>query len=75
MGANIAPTPPPMQAQINGRKKRMLTPKMAGSVMPMNADSEDGSAIALSFLSRVLSATASAAAPCAMFAAEASGSQ
>ena len=71
----MAPQPPPMQAQTNGRKNRMLTPKIAGSVIPIKADSEDGSAIDFSLPLRVLSATASAAAPCAMFAAEASGSQ
>ena len=49
--------------------------KIAGSVMPMNAESEAGSAMDLSFLFLVLSATASAAPPCATFAAEASGSQ
>ena len=43
--------------------------------MPMKADSEAGSAMDLSFLSRVLRATAKAAAPCATFAADASGSQ
>ena len=73
--AYSAPHAPPIEPAMNGRKNRRLTPKMAGSVMPMNAESEAGSAMLLSFLFRVLSATASAAPPCATFAAEASGSQ
>ena len=73
--ANIAPHPPPIQAQINGLKNLIFTPKIAGSVIPINADKEDGNAIAFNFWSLVFNATANAAAPCAIFAADASGSQ
>lgn len=48
MDAYSAPQAPPIEPAMNGRKKRRLTPKIAGSVMPMNADSEAGSAMDLS---------------------------
>ena len=70
-----APHPPPMHPAMNGLKNLKFTPKIAGSVIPMNALSDEGSASDLIFLSLDLSATARAAAPCATFAALASGSQ
>ena len=60
---------------MNGLKNLRFTPKIAGSVIPINALKDDGSASDLIFLSFDFIATARAAAPCAMFAALASGSQ
>ena len=60
---------------MNGLKNLKFTPKIAGSVIPINALSDDGSARDLIFLSLDLIPTANAAAPCATFAALASGSQ
>ena len=70
-----APHPPPIQPAIKGLKNLRFTPKIAGSVIPINALREDGRASDLIFLSLDLSATARAAAPWATFAALASGSQ
>ena len=60
---------------MNGLKNRRFTPKMAGSVIPINALKDEGSASDFTFLSLDFNATARAAAPCATFAALASGSQ
>ena len=73
--ANMAPRPPPTQPATKGLTKRRLTPKIAGSVMPMNAESEEGRASERTLTSRVLRATASAAPAWPMLAALASGSQ
>src|SRR5699024_2190680 len=70
-----APTPPPIAPQINGFPYLKLTPKMAGSVIPIKPLSAEGSAIALTFLFFVFNATAKVAAPCPTLAADASGSQ
>ena len=75
MDAYRAPLPPPIHPAMNGLKNLRFTPKIAGSVIPMKALKEDGSASDLIFLSFDFSATARAAAPCAIFAALASGSQ
>ena len=64
-----------MHPAINGLKNLKFTPKIAGSVIPINALSDDGSARDLIFWSFDFTATASAAAHCATFAALASGSQ
>ena len=55
--------------------KRKLIPKIAGSVMPRDAESEDGSATDLVFWFFTLSATARHAPNCAKLAAEAMGIQ
>ena len=73
MEATAPPQAPPIMPAMKGRPKRIFTPKMAGSVMPMKAEREAGSAIAFVFLLVVLKATAIAAAPCATFAAVAMG--
>ena len=75
MEANMAPRPPPMQPATKGLKKRRLTPKMAGSVIPMKAESEEGRASERTLTSLVLRATARAAPAWPMLAALASGSQ
>ena len=60
---------------MKGLKNRRFTPKMAGSVIPMKALREEGRASDLIFLSLDFTATARAAAPWAMLAALARGSQ
>ena len=45
--AYMAPAAPPMAPQTKGLKKRRLTPKMAGSVMPMKQEKAEGRATAL----------------------------
>ena len=39
-----APRAPPMEPATNGLKKRKFTPKIAGSVIPINALRADGRA-------------------------------
>ena len=56
-----------------GQRRRRLTPKMAGSVMPKSADAPPAPASPLILASAVLKKTASAAAPWATFAMEAIG--
>ena len=56
-----------------GQRRRRLTPKIAGSVMPKTAEAPPAPARPLSLASRVLAKTARAAAPWAMFAMEAIG--
>ncbi len=56
-----------------GQRRRRLTPKMAGSVMPKSADAPPAPARPFILASRVLKKTARAAAPCATFAMEAIG--
>ena len=75
MEAYIAPHAPPIHPAIKGLKYLKFTPNMAGSVIPKNAESEDGKLNPLSFLSEVFTPTARHAAPCAILHAEASGSQ
>ena len=70
-----APTAPPIIPAMKGLTNLTLTPKMAGSVIPRNAESEAGRAMDLIFLFFVFNATARAAAPCATFAAVAIGIQ
>ena len=53
----------------------MFTPKIAGSVMPINALNAEGSAMDFVLAFFVFKATARVAAPWAKFAADASGSQ
>ena len=53
----------------------MLTPKIAGSVMPREAESAEGTAMLLVFWLRVLMPTARQAPNCAKFAALATGIQ
>ena len=60
---------------INGLNRRRLTPKIAGSVIPSEADSEEGMATCFSLLSCVRRPTARHAPNCAKFAAEAIGIQ
>ena len=52
-----------------------LTPKIAGSVMPSRQEMPEGTARLLVLTVLVLSATARHAPPCAMLAADATGSQ
>ena len=73
--ANNAPAAPPIHPITNGFPKRRFTPKIAGSVIPIHALNADGTAIDLIFWSFDFMATASAAPPWAIFAADASGSQ
>ena len=47
--AKNPPAAPPIKPQTNGLKYRKLTPKIAGSVMPKNAENADGSANAFNF--------------------------
>ena len=60
-------------AMKKGQRRRRLTPKIAGSVMPKTAETPPAPARPLSLASRVLKKTARAAAPCATFAMEAIG--
>ena len=75
MPAIRPPMAPPMQPAIKHFIYLKLTPKITGSVIPRNADREDGSASAFSFWFLVFNAIASAAAPWATFAALAMGIQ
>ena len=75
MEAYKAPAAPPMAPQIKGLKNLRLTPKIAGSVIPIKQDIAEGIAIDLVLWFLVFKATAKVAAPCAIFAAEAKGSQ
>ena len=68
-----APTAPPTAANTNGFIKRKFTPKIAGSVIPREADNADGIAIVLRFAFFVFRPTAKQAPNCAKFAAEAIG--
>ena len=68
-----APIAPPTAANTNGFIKRRLTPKIAGSVIPKEAESADGIATVLRLAFFVLSPTARQAPNCAKFAAEAIG--
>ena len=68
-----APTAPPIAANTNGFIKRRLTPNIAGSVIPKEAESADGIAIVLRFAFLVFRPTARQAPNCAKFAAEAIG--
>ena len=73
--ANHAPTAPPIMPHTNGFIKRKLIPKIAGSVIPSEADSEDGSATDFVFWFFTFSATARQAPNWAKLAAEAMGIQ
>ena len=64
-----------MTPAMKGFMKRKFTPKMAGSVMPSDADSEEGSATDFSLALRHLMATARQAPNWAKLAAEAMGIQ
>ena len=68
-----APIAPPTAANTNGFIKRKFTPKIAGSVIPKEAESADGIAIVLRFAFFVFRPTAKQAPNCAKFAAEAIG--
>ena len=73
MAPTAAPQAPPIMPQTSGLTRRRLTPKMAGSVIPKNAEREDGRARFLNLWFLVLRATAKQAAPCAKLAEEAMG--
>ena len=68
--AKNPPTAPPTRPHTKGFTNLRLTPKIAGSVIPSEAESADGKARALSFSSLVLIPTASVAPACAEVAAE-----
>ena len=70
-----APTAPPMQPATKTLKKRRLTPKMAGSVMPMKPERAAGKARPRTLALLVLTETARQAAAWPMLAALAMGSQ
>ena len=63
MDAYKAPHPPPIHPAMNGLKNLKFTPKMAGSVIPINALKDDGRASDFTFLSFDFRATARVAAP------------
>ena len=69
--AKAAPTADPTKAQKNGNLSFKLTPNSAGSVIPIKAEIpyDEAKLFILSFL--VNDQTAKVAAPCAMFAIEA----
>ena len=73
--ATRAPTAPPIMPPTKGFMKRMLTPKIAGSVIPRAADMDEGIATALVFWFLHLIPTARQAPNCAKLAAEAMGIQ
>ena len=73
MAPKIAPTAPPTMPHTNGLKKRIFTPKMAGSVMPSAAEAEEGMAITFVLLFAAFRPTAKQAPNCAKLAAEAIG--
>ena len=70
-----APTAPPIMPAMKGFMKRKLMPKMAGSVMPREAEREAGRATDLVFWFLVMKNTAKQAPNWAKFAAEAMGIQ
>ena len=75
MEANIAPTAPPRHPAMKGLKNLKFTPKIAGSVIPINAESDDGKQRLLILGSFVFTATARQAPPCATLTADARGNQ
>ena len=75
METNMAPTAPPRHPARKGLKNLRLTPNIAGSVIPINAESDEGKQRLFIFGSFDLTAIARQAPPCAILAADARGSQ